>query len=98
MAKVLAVDYGGKRCGVAETDELQIIASSLATVATAELLPFLERLIAKQPIEALVVGLPKRMSGQLSEIEGEIQKFIAKFKKAHPTVPVERSMSLILRR
>ncbi|HAI80782.1 MAG TPA: Holliday junction resolvase RuvX, partial [Chryseobacterium sp.] len=58
MGKIMAVDYGKKRCGIAVTDELQIIASGLQTVETVELFPFLTGYFAENRVEAIVVGLP----------------------------------------
>ena len=90
MPRILAVDYGAKRCGVAETDDMQIIASALETVSAKELSAFLARYIASYPIECLVVGQPVRMGGELSDIEAEIVVFIEKFKKSFPGIPVHR--------
>lgn len=90
MGKILAIDYGGKRCGIADTDELKIIATAVDTVATKELLEFLTQYISKNNVEALVVGEPIRMGGGLSEIEGEIQKFLKTFAKKFPKLPIHR--------
>jgi len=90
MPKILALDYGAKRCGLAETDSMQIIASALTTVASHELMDYLKRYLAANDVETLVVGLPVRMSGELSGVEAEISAFIAKFVKVFPHVPVVR--------
>lgn len=90
MAQVMALDYGGKRCGLAATDDLQMIASGLETVATDQLQAFFQRYFAENKVETLVVGLPTDLKGQASEIEGEIQKFLTDFSTAHPQVKVER--------
>lgn len=90
MPRILAVDYGTKRCGIAETDDLQIIASALDTVSAPELLPYLRRYMAKYKVDALAVGLPVRMSGALSEVEKDISEFVRKFSKEFPEVPVHR--------
>lgn len=90
MPRLLALDYGAKRCGIAETDDLQIIASSLTTIPTIELDKFLNQYFEKYSVEALVVGQPFRMSGELSTIEAEIATFIRRFEKAHPAIPVLR--------
>lgn len=90
MGKILAIDYGGKRCGIADTDELKIIATAVDTVATKQLLDFLTQYISKNNVEALVVGEPIRMGGGLSEIEGEIQKFLKTFAKKFPELPIHR--------
>ena len=90
MGKIMAVDYGKKRCGIAVTDELQIIASGLQTVETVELFPFLTGYFAQNRVEAIVVGLPIDLKGNLSEIEQEISRFIEKFKLQFPEIEVYR--------
>jgi len=90
MPRILAVDYGTKRCGLAETDDLQIISSALETVPTKELSAFLRRYIANYGIECLVVGQPVRMSGEMSAVEADILTFIEKFRKSFPKIPVHR--------
>lgn len=90
MPRILAVDYGTKRCGIAETDDLQIIASALETVSPSELLPYLRRYTSKYAVDALAVGLPVRMGGELSAVEEDIAKFIEKFEKEFPNIPVHR--------
>lgn len=90
MARILALDYGGKRTGVAITDELQLIASGLTTVATSELMDFLKKYFAEEKVELVLVGEPKQRDGAPSNIETEIKKFLTKFAKAFPTMPVER--------
>lgn len=90
MGKIMAVDYGKKRCGIAVTDELQIIASGLQTVETVELFPFLTGYFSQNRVEAIVVGLPIDLKGNLSEIEQEIAGFIEKFKLQFPEIEVYR--------
>lgn len=90
MARILAVDYGAKRCGIASSDPLQIIGSPLTTVPTHELLSFLESYLLREEVECLVLGEPKRFSGEHSEIEVDIQKFIALLKIRMPQLRVVR--------
>ena len=90
MGKIMAVDYGKKRCGIAVTDDMQIIASGLQTVETVELFPFLTGYFAQNRVEAIVVGLPIDLKGNLSEIEQEISRFIEKFKLQFPEIEVYR--------
>jgi putative Holliday junction resolvase len=90
MPKILAIDYGGKRCGLAVTDDLQIIASALDAVSTLELMAYLKRYLSQHAVEGLVVGLPVRMDGSLSEIEHAIRSFITTFAKAYPHIAVHR--------
>ncbi|NND63733.1 MAG: Holliday junction resolvase RuvX [Flavobacteriaceae bacterium] len=90
MARILAIDYGTKRCGIAVTDELQIIASGLTTVSPAELMVFLKKYFSEEQVEKVIVGEPKQKDGSASEVEGAIGKFIEKFKKAFPEMKLER--------
>jgi len=90
MARILAIDYGGKRCGIAVTDESKIIASGLTTVDTKKLLNWLQEYIGKEEVELFVVGEPKRLHGEASESEKLIQPFLEKLKKLIPDIPVKR--------
>ncbi|MCL8006423.1 Holliday junction resolvase RuvX [Gelidibacter japonicus] len=90
MARILAIDYGTKRTGIAVTDELQIIASGLTTVATKELLPFLKDYISKENVELFLVGEPRQMNNEVSESEESIQSFLKKLAKSIPDMPVKR--------
>ena len=90
MSKLVAIDYGAKRTGIAETDSLQIIASGLTTVETKDLQEFMKSYLEKEDVEVLVVGQAKRMSGELSEIEGKIVPFINFIKKRFPLLKIER--------
>lgn len=90
MSKLVAIDYGAKRTGIAETDSLQIIASGLTTVETKDLQEFMKAYLEKEDVEVLVVGQAKRMSGELSEIENKIVPFINFIKKRFPSLRIER--------
>ena len=90
MARILALDFGTKRTGIAVTDELQIIASGLTTVNTKELLQFLKNYIKKEQVELFLVGEPKQMDNTASESEIHIAPFIGKLEKAFPSIPVQR--------
>ncbi|WNH07588.1 Holliday junction resolvase RuvX [Thalassobellus suaedae] len=90
MARILAIDYGTKRTGIAVTDELQIIASGLTTVSTKELIPFLKAYIIKEKVELFLIGEPKQMDNTASESELYILPFIDKLKKEIPNIPIER--------
>ena len=90
MAQILAVDYGKARCGIAATDDFQIIASGLDTVETKNIFTFLAGYFAANNVELVVVGLPTDLKGNLSAIETDIAKFIEKFKTQFPTVKTER--------
>lgn len=90
MARLLAIDYGTKRTGIAITDELQIIASGLTTVDTKQLLPFLKEYISKEKVELFIIGEPKQMNNEVSESEANILPFIEKLSKAIPEIPIVR--------
>lgn len=90
MPQIVAIDYGGKRTGIAVTDDMQIIASGLTTVSTKELIPFLKDYAVLNKIEAFVIGEPKRLHGEASDIEAEIIPFIEKLKEAFPNLAVHR--------
>ncbi len=89
MARILSIDYGKKRTGIAVTDPLQIIANGLVTVATHELMSWLEAYVGKESVELLVVGDPRQPNGQPSENLQRVRQFVATWKKAHPEIPVE---------
>jgi len=90
MSRILAIDFGKKRTGIAITDELQIIASGLTTVDTAKLLAFLKDYISKEKVELFLVGLPKQMNNTDSESEILITPFLEKLTQQIPNIPVKR--------
>ncbi|KAB1067247.1 Holliday junction resolvase RuvX [Tamlana haliotis] len=90
MARILALDFGTKRTGVAVTDTLQIIASGLTTVNTKELLTFLKDYTQKEEVELFLVGEPKQMDNTASESEAYIIPFLSKLEKAFPKIPIKR--------
>ena len=90
MGKILAIDYGKKRTGIAVTDDLQIIASGLTTIKTKELLSFLSNYTSKETVETFVIGYPKQMNNKDSESESLILPFITKLKNKFPNIPVVR--------
>ena len=90
MGQILAVDFGKKRCGLAATDDLRIIASGLDTVETSVLIEYLKKYFEKNTVDEVVIGLPTDLKGNMSEVEQDIQKFIEEFKNEFPEVSVER--------
>jgi len=90
MARILAIDYGTKRTGIAVTDELQIIASGLTTVDTKDLLEFLKTYTSNELVELFVVGEPKQMNYEASESEVSISKFLEKLERTCPNIPIKR--------
>ena len=90
MGQIIAIDYGKARCGVAATDDMKIIASGLDTVETRFLMDFLKKYTIENSVEAIVVGLPVDLKGNISEIETDILGFIENFKKEFPQIEVHR--------
>ena len=90
MGQILAVDFGKKRCGLAATDDLRIIASGLDTVETSVLMEYLRKYFEKNSVDKVVIGLPTDLKGNMSEVEEDIQKFIEELKNEFPEVSVER--------
>ena len=89
MARILSIDYGRKRTGLAVTDPLQIIAGGLATVSTSELFEWLQQYIGREQVERIVIGEPRQPDGQPSENLQRVQQFVARWRKAHSEVPIE---------
>ncbi len=89
MARILSIDYGKKRTGLAVTDPLQIIAGGLATVATSGLFEFLQEYIAREEVERIVIGEPRQPNGQPSENLQRVQQFVNRWRKAVPQIPIE---------
>ncbi len=85
----MAIDYGRKRCGIAVTDELQLIANGLTTVKTHELTAFLQNYVKQEKVDCIVVGEPHQMNNQLSESFKFIEPFIRQLKKLFPAIPIE---------
>lgn len=90
MFQILAIDYGKVRCGIAATDDMQIVASGIGTVETTQLLPFLKKYFLENTVKIVVIGLPIDLKGNLSEVENEILKFIDTFAKEFPEIKIER--------
>ena len=89
MSRIIAIDYGKKRTGIAVTDILQLIANGLTTVPTTELMDFLLNYVAKEPVERIIVGHPKQMNNEDSENMKRIVPFVNLLKKKLPQIPVE---------
>lgn len=88
MGRIIAIDYGVKRTGLAVTDRLRIIATPLETVATTELLAFLQQYSSREVVDEFVVGMPKNLKSQDSEIAPLVREFVEKLKTAFPDKPV----------
>ncbi len=90
MARVLAIDYGGKRSGIAVTDPDQIIATPLTTVLSKDLVAFLKAYVVSEKVERFVVGLPKKMDNSNSDSARFIEPFVVNLTRQFPDIPVDR--------
>ena len=88
MGRILAIDFGRKRTGLAVTDVLRITANPLLTIETKELIPWLTAYFSKEPVDEVVIGHPTQMNGQESESMNYIRPFIGIFKKTFPAIPI----------
>ncbi len=90
MARIMAIDYGSKRVGIAVTDRLQIIATGLTTVHSKDLIEFLKKYFDKEEVVCIVVGEPKRMNNEPSDSARFIDPFVLHLKRTFPAVKIER--------
>ena len=90
MPRILAIDYGLKRTGIAVTDEMQIIASGLTTIPSETVVAFLTDYFSKEKVEKVLIGEPKQMNGEPSESTPIIEAFVQKFKATFPDMKTER--------
>lgn len=89
MGRILAIDYGRKRTGIAVTDTLQMIANGLTTVPSGELVAWIAGYISKEPVDMIVVGQPKQMNNEPSENMKYVEAFVTHLKRTIPHIPVE---------
>ena len=89
MSRIVAIDYGRKRTGIAVSDTMQLIANGLTTVPTHELLNFIGDYVAQEPVERIIIGLPKQMNNEVSENMKNIEPFVRSLKRRFPEIPVE---------
>lgn len=89
MGRILSIDYGRKRTGLAVTDPLQIIANGLVTVATSELFDFIRDYAAKEDVERIVIGRPVQPNGEPSENLQRVEQFVTRWRKAVPQIPID---------
>ena len=89
MARILSIDYGKKRTGLAVTDPLQLIAGGLATVATHELEQYLQQYVGREAVERIVIGEPRQPNGQPSENLQRVQQFVNRWRKVRPDIPID---------
>jgi putative Holliday junction resolvase len=89
MPRILSIDYGGKRTGIAVTDPLQIIATGLTTIETPNLIPFLKDYFAKEQVERILIGMPLNLDDTPTHATPLVQKAIQSLKKNFPNIPIE---------
>ncbi len=89
MPRILSIDYGKKRTGIAVTDPLQIIANGLVTVDTSTLFDFLKEYLEKEDVERIVIGQPRQTNGEDSENMKRITPFVNRMRKLHPDIPID---------
>ena len=89
MSRILSIDYGKRRTGLAVTDPLQIIAGGLATVSTSELYDYLVAYVSREPVERIVIGKPIQPNGQPSENLARVEQFVNRWRKNQPQLPIE---------
>lgn len=89
MARILSIDYGKKRTGIAASDPLQIIANGVTTVETSKLFDFLSEYLQKEDVSCIVVGLPRQMNYEPSENMKRVEPFVNRLRKLYPDIPVE---------
>jgi putative holliday junction resolvase len=89
MARILCIDYGGKRTGLAVTDPLKIIATALTTIETKELVPFLKKYFQQEQVELILIGMPKNWDDSDTHATPLVQKAIEKLKKEFPSIPIK---------
>lgn len=89
MGRILAIDYGRKRCGLAATDPLQLIAGALETVPTHTLMEWIGAYLAAEPVDAVVVGLPRQLNGEYSESYRYVKPFVDRLHREFPELTVE---------
>ena len=90
MGRIVAIDYGAKRCGVAATDPLQIIAGAIATIDTKQILAYLKDYLSKEQVDVLVVGKPMRLDGSDTHSTAAAEKFVTSLRQLFPAQQVEQ--------
>ena len=89
MGRILAIDHGKKRTGLAVTDPLRIIANGLATIPTSDIFDYLTQYVAKESVDQLVIGKPIQPNGQPSENLARVENFVNRWRKLHPEMPID---------
>jgi putative Holliday junction resolvase len=89
LARILAIDYGFKRTGLAVTDPMQIIANSLPTISTSELWAFLDKYFKEEEVECVAIGFPTKLNTEPTDTTSHVVGFVRKFQKTYPHIPIE---------
>ena len=89
MGRILSIDYGKKRTGLAVTDPLRIIANGLATIPTSGIFDYLTQYVTKESVDQLVIGKPIQPNGQPSENLTRVENFVNRWRKLHPEMPID---------
>lgn len=90
MGRILSIDFGTKRCGIAVTDPERIIATGLTTIATAEIFDFLAKYLSEEPVDIIVVGDPKQLDGSDNDISAKVERLVSMLSKTYPTLQIEK--------
>ena len=88
MSRIICIDYGGKRTGIAVTDPMKIIASALTTIPTSEFIPFLKQYFQAEPVELILIGEPKNWDESDTDATAMVKRAIAKLRKHFPDIPI----------
>lgn len=89
MGRIICIDYGGKRTGIAVTDPLKIIAQGLTAIETKDLFPFLKHYLGSEPVELVLVGEPKNLDDSDTHATGLVETFVRRFHREFPAIPIE---------
>src|ERR1700736_3189156 len=90
MARIIAIDYGLKRTGIAVTDPLQIIASALTTIESTRIFTFLEEYLKKETVELILIGDPRNLDDSPTDLTADVQRIVGILKKKFPVIPVKK--------
>ncbi|WP_114782853.1 Holliday junction resolvase RuvX [Botryobacter ruber] len=88
MGRILAIDYGNKRVGLAATDALQLIANPLETIHAKDIFTYLKAYVQREPVDAFVVGMPRNLTGEATDATPHVVGFVRKLQKEFPDLPV----------
>ncbi len=90
MGRILSIDFGTKRCGIAVTDPERIIATGLTTISTKDIFDFLEKYIAEETVDIIVVGDPKQLDGSDNDVSAKVDRLVSVLTKAYPAIKIDR--------